>query len=245
MRCSSDERLGHVDLHVVDVVAVPDRLEQAVGEAEGEDVLRRLLAEEVVDAEDLLSSNISCSAALSAPGAGQVGAERLLHDDPATARRGRPRRASAPRRERGVRRDAEVVQPAGVAAELVLGLASPRRRSAVGARRPSARSAASRRTPPTRSGVTARLANSSHAASAKLRKPSSSRSSSEVPTIRQSGSSPARCRCSRPGQQLALGEVAGRAEQHDHVRLERRHQAGGDVARVVGHAHTDTVGTLG
>jgi hypothetical protein len=39
---------------VVDEVAVPDRLEQAVGEAEGQDVERRLLAEEVVDAEDLL-----------------------------------------------------------------------------------------------------------------------------------------------------------------------------------------------
>ena len=48
------EGLGDVDLDVVDVVAVPDRLEQAVGEAQGEDVLRRLLAEEVVDAEDLL-----------------------------------------------------------------------------------------------------------------------------------------------------------------------------------------------
>ena len=48
------ERLGHVDLHVVDEVAVPDRLEQAVGEAEREDVLRRLLAEEVIDAEDLV-----------------------------------------------------------------------------------------------------------------------------------------------------------------------------------------------
>jgi hypothetical protein len=55
------ERLGHVDLHVVDEVAVPDRLEQAVGEAEGEDVLRRLLAEEVVDAEDLVFANTSCS----------------------------------------------------------------------------------------------------------------------------------------------------------------------------------------
>ena len=49
-----DERLGHVDLDVVDVLAVPDRLEEAVGEAQGEDVLRRLLAEEVVDAEDLV-----------------------------------------------------------------------------------------------------------------------------------------------------------------------------------------------
>ncbi len=48
------QRLRHVDLHVVDEVAVPDRLEQAVGEAEGEDVLRRLLAEEMVDAEDLV-----------------------------------------------------------------------------------------------------------------------------------------------------------------------------------------------
>ena len=45
--------LGHVDLDIVDVPAVPDRLEQAVGEAKREDVLDGLLAEEVVDAEDL------------------------------------------------------------------------------------------------------------------------------------------------------------------------------------------------
>jgi hypothetical protein len=47
------ERLGDVDLDVVDVVAVPDRLEEAVGEAEGEDVLGGFLAQEVVDPEDL------------------------------------------------------------------------------------------------------------------------------------------------------------------------------------------------
>ena len=47
------QRLGHVDLHMVDEVPVPDRLEQAVGEAEGQDVLRGLLAQEVVDPEDL------------------------------------------------------------------------------------------------------------------------------------------------------------------------------------------------
>ena len=46
------EALGHRDLHVLDVVAVPDRLEERVGEAEVEDVLHRLLAEVVVDAED-------------------------------------------------------------------------------------------------------------------------------------------------------------------------------------------------
>ena len=41
-------------LHMVDVVAVPDRLEQAVGEAQDQDVLDRLLAEIVVHPEDLV-----------------------------------------------------------------------------------------------------------------------------------------------------------------------------------------------
>ena len=44
--------LGHRDLHVVDVVGVPHRLEELVGEAQGEEVLDGLLAEVVVDAED-------------------------------------------------------------------------------------------------------------------------------------------------------------------------------------------------
>ena len=46
------ELLGHRDLHVLDVRAVPDRLDERVGEAEVEQVLHRLLAEEMVDAED-------------------------------------------------------------------------------------------------------------------------------------------------------------------------------------------------
>ena len=61
------ERLGHVDLHVVDVVPVPDRLEEAVGEAEGQDVLRRLLPQEVVDAEDLVLVEDTGAACRSAP----------------------------------------------------------------------------------------------------------------------------------------------------------------------------------
>ena len=48
------ERLGHVDLDVVDVVLVPDRLEHAVGEAQRDQVLDRLAPEEVVDPEDAL-----------------------------------------------------------------------------------------------------------------------------------------------------------------------------------------------
>ena len=48
------DRLGHGDLHVVDEVAVPQRLDQGVGEAEHQQVLHRLLAEVVIDAVDLL-----------------------------------------------------------------------------------------------------------------------------------------------------------------------------------------------
>jgi hypothetical protein len=39
---------------VVDEIAVLDRLEEAVAEPERQDVLRRLLAKEVIDAENLV-----------------------------------------------------------------------------------------------------------------------------------------------------------------------------------------------
>ncbi len=44
--------LGHRDLDVVDGDLVPQGLEQGVGEPQGQQVLHRLLAEVVVDAED-------------------------------------------------------------------------------------------------------------------------------------------------------------------------------------------------
>ena len=45
-------------------------------------------------------------------------------------------------------------------------------------------------------------------------------SSSEVATTWMSGVSADSDRWVRPGQQLAAGQIAGRAEQHDHVRIE-------------------------
>ena len=45
--------LGRGDLDMVDMVAVPQRLEDAVGEAQHHDVLHRLLAEEMIHAIDL------------------------------------------------------------------------------------------------------------------------------------------------------------------------------------------------
>ena len=96
------EGLGDVDLDVVDVVAVPDGLEEPVGEPEGQDVLGRLLPQEVVDPVDLLGGEDPVDGVVEHLGRLQVGAERLLHDDPgpldqvglaegAGPRRGRPR----------------------------------------------------------------------------------------------------------------------------------------------------------
>src|SRR5882724_10920955 len=48
---------GRGDLHVVNVVAIPERLDDVVGKAEDHDVLHGLFAEIVIDAVDLLLSD--------------------------------------------------------------------------------------------------------------------------------------------------------------------------------------------
>ena len=48
------DRLGHGDLHRVDVAAVPDRLEEAISEAEDRQVLDRLLAQVMIDPINLV-----------------------------------------------------------------------------------------------------------------------------------------------------------------------------------------------
>ena len=76
------ERLGRRDLHVVDVAAVPDRFEDAVGEAKDEDVLHRLLGQVVVDAVYLPLVEGRAHHGVQRPGAFEVAAERLFDDDP-------------------------------------------------------------------------------------------------------------------------------------------------------------------
>ena len=75
--------LGHGDLDTVHVVAVPDRLVELVGEAQGEDVLHGLLAQIVVDAEHRLLREDAVDHGIEFPGAGQVVSEGLLDHDPA------------------------------------------------------------------------------------------------------------------------------------------------------------------
>ena len=115
------QRLRDVDLDVVDEVAVPDRLEQAVGETERQDVLRGLLAQEVVDAEDLSLAEGLVHEVVEFDRAGKVGAERLLHHHPGAL----DQLGVAQHRDDGtggLRRDRKVVQPQRFRSELGLGL---------------------------------------------------------------------------------------------------------------------------
>ena len=80
------ERLGGGDLHVVDAVGVPERLEERVGEAGDQQVLDALLAEVVVDPEDLVLLEHGADRVVDLAGRGQVVAERLLEHQPRGAR---------------------------------------------------------------------------------------------------------------------------------------------------------------
>ncbi len=75
------EGFGHGDLHIVNVVAVPDRLEDAVGEAEDEEILHSLLAEVVIDAEDLALLEDGVDLMVELAGRIEIVAEGLLDDD--------------------------------------------------------------------------------------------------------------------------------------------------------------------
>ena len=123
------QRLRHVDLHVIDEIAVPDRLEQAVGEAEREDVLRRLLAEEMVDAENLVLGEHLVQLGVQRLGALEIGAERLFHDDARAL--DQARLGEQPhRRQRRVRRHAEIMQAPAFRRRAPSSARSPRRASA-------------------------------------------------------------------------------------------------------------------
>jgi hypothetical protein len=75
------DRFGHGDLDMIDVLAVPERLDEAVGEPKDHDVLDRLLAQIVVDAVDLVLVQGLVEHPVERLGAVQIDAEGLLDDD--------------------------------------------------------------------------------------------------------------------------------------------------------------------
>ena len=63
--------------------AHPDGLEEDVGESEDEQVLHRLLSEEVVDPEDLVLAKVAVEDLVEFDRAGEIASERLLDDEAA------------------------------------------------------------------------------------------------------------------------------------------------------------------
>ena len=76
------ELFVHGDLDVIDMVAIPDRLEHAVGEAQHQDVLHRLLAEIMIDPVDLVLVHDLQQLAIQRARGREVGAERLFDHQP-------------------------------------------------------------------------------------------------------------------------------------------------------------------
>src|SRR5256714_12996910 len=74
------EFLSHSDLHALDVVPVPDGFEKRVGKAEVKNVLDRLFAKVMVDAEDGRLGKNGVQDLIQGPGRGKVTPERLLDD---------------------------------------------------------------------------------------------------------------------------------------------------------------------
>ena len=66
------------------MIAVPERLQEGIGEAEEEQVLHRVLAEIMVDAEDRRLVEVAEQDAIEVLGRGEVPAERFFDDDAAT-----------------------------------------------------------------------------------------------------------------------------------------------------------------
>ena len=105
------ERLGHVDLHMVVEVAIPDRFVVPIAETEREDVLRGLLAQKVVDAKNLVLGEDLVQFRVQRLGARQI---RVPNGFSITYSRSLDQaglRQQPHRGKRGIRRHAEVMQP--------------------------------------------------------------------------------------------------------------------------------------
>ena len=74
-------RLGHRDLHVIDVVAIPDRLEDGVGKAEDDQVLHGFFAQIVIDAIDLFFGKDVMHLLIQRHGRLQIAPEGFLDDE--------------------------------------------------------------------------------------------------------------------------------------------------------------------
>src|SRR6185295_7523472 len=87
------EALGHRDLHALEVVAAPERLQHRVGETQVEDLVRAHLSEEVIDAKQLRLVDVLVELVRKLPRRRAVVTERLLDDDASVLGQSRLRQA--------------------------------------------------------------------------------------------------------------------------------------------------------
>src|SRR6185503_19176622 len=80
------EALRHRDLHALDVLPIPQRLEERVGEAEEEQVLDGVLAQIVIDVEHAGFVEAAMHGRVQSARRGQILTERLLDHDASTGR---------------------------------------------------------------------------------------------------------------------------------------------------------------
>ena len=68
------------DLHMINKIAVPDRLEDSIGKAKYQNVLNRFLAQIVINAKDLIFRQHLVDFVIQLPGRFQVVTERLFNN---------------------------------------------------------------------------------------------------------------------------------------------------------------------
>src|SRR5919106_6393686 len=83
--CADALALSRRDLHMIDVMAVPDRLEARVREAKYQHVLHRLFAQVVINAEELLFLDDFKELTVEGSRRRFVVAEGFFNDDPTPA----------------------------------------------------------------------------------------------------------------------------------------------------------------
>ena len=124
-------RFGDRNLHVIHMLLVEQRLEDAVGEPQHEDVLDGLLAQVVIDSKDLRLVEQCCDFVVNSAGARQIVADRLLDDEARERRRLMRRDEPRPRellhgRSEHLRRNCEVIDAIAGQSALVLDDIQPR-----------------------------------------------------------------------------------------------------------------------
>jgi hypothetical protein len=229
--------LGHVDLDIVDVPAVPDRFEQAVGEAKREDVLHGLLAEEMVDPEDLGLVEHGVQALVERARRGQVVTEGLLDDQPGPfAETGAEHR---PHRPEGVGRHRQVDQPRQIASKLLLGPGHCLHEGVglIGGGRREGQALCEQRPVLLGELLAAKLAKSLLNMRAKalgVRRAVGAPGANDPEVL---GHHSRHGEVKQAGQQFALGQVAGRPEQNQHLVSRARRRQRERISRGGGRGH--------